>query len=271
LVSAGPTRDLAGELVFLRGRDAAVDDPPTQREPEIIAFLSSNFGPYPFSDVGGIVDDVQGLGFALETQTRPIYSKDFFTDPISGDFVVVHELAHQWYGDSLAVARWKEIWLNEGFASYAEWLWSESEGLDTAQETFDFFYNDFIPDDDPWWDITIGDPGPDQLFEYPVYFRGAMTLHVLRQTVGDQDFFRILRTWAQSRAGDNVTTRQFIHLAERISGQQLDDLFTTWLYTPGKPALPDSFVGPSAGRSAVPPPSAQATLDLAKKEALARR
>ena len=145
----------------------------------------ASFGPYPWRSAGGIVDDVEDLGFALETQTRPIYSKDFFTNPLDGDAVVVHELAHQWYGDSLAVKRWRDIWLNEGFATYAEWLWSGREGLGTAQQIFDFFYNDFIPVDDPWWDIRIGDPGPDQLFEFPVYFRGAMTLHQLRLTVGE--------------------------------------------------------------------------------------
>ena len=112
-----------------------------------------------------------------------------------------------------------------------------ARGSRTEQENFDFFYDDFIPADDPWWDITIGDPGPDLLFEFPVYFRGAMTLHQLRLTVGDDDFFRILRTWAQSRAGDNVTTSEFIRLSERISGQQLDDLFEAWLYTPGRPEL----------------------------------
>ena len=69
------------------------------------------------------------IGFALENQTRPIYSKGFFTDPVAGDFVVVHELAHQWFGDSLAVAQWQHIWLNEGFATYAEWLWSRARGL----------------------------------------------------------------------------------------------------------------------------------------------
>jgi hypothetical protein len=239
------------------------------REPEIVDFLASYFGAYPWRDVGGIVDDIQGLGFALETQTRPIYAPDFFTDPVSGDGVIVHELAHQWYGDSLAVKRWKEIWLNEGFASYAEWLWSESEGLGTAQEIFDFFYNDFIPDDHPWWDITIGDPGPDLLFEFPVYFRGAMTLQVLRNTVGDEAFFRILRVWAQSRAGDNVTTSEFIRLAEKISGQQLDGLFDTWLYTAGKPGLETPSA--AARRAGAVPPAAEATLALAKTEGLLHR
>ena len=109
-------------------------------QPEIIKFQPDIFGRYPFSAAGGIVDDVAGLGFALENQTRPIYARGFFTDPLSGDSVVVHELAHQWYGDSLTVANWRDIWLNEGFATYAEWLWSEREDLGTAQEIFDAFY-----------------------------------------------------------------------------------------------------------------------------------
>jgi hypothetical protein len=220
------------------------DTPPTlgevaekslARQPEIIAFLSGVFGRYPFSAAGGIVDDADGLGFALENQTRPIYSKVFFRDPVSGDAVVVHELAHQWYGDSLALAAWQHIWLNEGFATYAEWLWSEREGLGTPQEIFDFFAG-IIPADDPFWSLTIGDPGPDQLFDGPVYIRGAMTLQALRVTIGDQDFFRLLRRWASSRAGGNVTTDEFIALAERISGQDLDAFFQTWLFTPEKPA-----------------------------------
>lgn len=209
------------------------------RESEILDFLASNFGPYPFSSSGGIVDDIDGVGFALETQTRPVYSKDFFGDSISGDAVVVHELAHQWYGDSLAVEAWQHIWLNEGFATYAEWLWSEHEDLGTAQENFDFFYNVF-PADSPFWTVTIGDPGPDNLFDFSVYARGGMTLHQLRLRVGDDTFFKILRRWASSQAGGNVTTDEFIKLAERLSGQDLDDLFQTWLFTPEKPVLDDA-------------------------------
>ncbi|MEU4287664.1 M1 family aminopeptidase [Kribbella sp. NPDC026596] len=223
----------------------AADAPPTTgevvnasfaRQTEIVGFLSDTFGPYPFTTSGGIVDDADGLGFALENQTRPIYARDFFTDTINGQGVIVHELAHQWFGDSLAVARWQHIWLNEGFATYAEWLWGEREGMGTAQETFDFFYNLF-PADHPFWTLPIGDPGPDFLFEFPVYARGAMTLHQLRLAVGDADFFSILRTWAKSNRGGNVTTDQFIALAEKISGQQLDTLFQTWLFTTTKPVL----------------------------------
>jgi hypothetical protein len=204
-------------------------------QPEVIEFESGIFGRYPFSAAGGIVDDAE-IGFALENQTRPIYSKFFFTDSVSGAFVVVHELAHQWYGDSLAVAQWQHIWLNEGFATYAEWLWSEEQGFGTAQENFDGLYFG-IPEDDPFWEVVIGDPGPDLMFDFAVYGRGAMTLQQLRLAVGDDDFFRILRKWAQSRAGDNVTTGEFIRLAERISGQDLDALFETWLFTPGRPEL----------------------------------
>jgi Peptidase family M1 domain len=207
------------------------------RQGEILDFLSKTFGPYPFSTTGGIVDDVD-LGFALETQTRPVYDKVFWTAPGFGDGVVVHELTHQWYGDSLAVAAWQHIWLNEGFATYAEWLWSEHDGLATVQENFDSVYG--IPEDDPFWSVVIGDPGPDEMFEFAVYARGAMTLQQLRLAVGDADFFKILRRWAATRAGGNVTTEQFITLAERISGKNLDELFETWLFTPGKPSLPGS-------------------------------
>ncbi len=216
---------------------------------EILDFEESLFGRYPFGALGGIVDDTDAIGFALENQTRPIYSKAFFTSPQSAIDVVVHEIAHQWYGDSLTVARWQHIWLNEGFATYAEWLWSENQGTGTAQEIFDFFYG-VIPSDDPFWSLTIGDPGPDHLFDAPVYFRGAMTLHQLRVTVGDRDFFRILERWAQTRRGDNVTTDEFVALAEKISRQELDDLFETWLFTAAKPEVEAEVA--VAARSAAP-------------------
>ena len=205
------------------------------RQDEILDFLAERFGRYPFSTGGGIVDDYEELFFALETQTRPVYSKYFFTSPESGDSVVVHELAHQWFGDSVAVAEWKHIWLNEGFAQYAEWLWSEEQGLGTAQQIFDETYA-AIPADDPFWSVVIGDPGPELLFDNAVYVRGAMAVHALRVEVGDEDFFRILRTWTRLKAGGNGTIPEFIRVAERVSGEQLDDLFQTWLFTGSKPA-----------------------------------
>ena len=204
------------------------------RQPEIIAFLASRFGRYPFATAGGVVDDYR-TGFALENQTRPVYDPGFF-DAGPNDGVVVHEIAHQWYGDSVAVHRWRDIWLNEGFASYAEWLWGEHDDLGTADETFDFFYG-FIDASNPFWDTVIGEPGAGNEFVDPVYVRGAMTLHVLRLTVGDDAFFTILRRWASQHSGGNGRIEQFIGLAERVSGRQLDDLFDAWLFTSGKPAL----------------------------------
>jgi len=223
-----------------------VDDlPPTQgdraeaslaREPEIIGFLSDTFGRYPFSASGGIVDSTEAFGFALENQTRPVYAQGFFGTSAGGDSVVVHELAHQWYGDSLAVEQWQYIWLNEGFASYAEWLWSEREGRGTAQEIFDFLYGIYADEAD-FWALPIGDPGPEHLFDGPIYDRGAMTLHMLRREVGDPAFFRILRTWASTQRGGTVTTDEFVTLAERISGRSLDDFFKTWLFSTTRPEV----------------------------------
>ena len=158
-----------------------------ERQGEFLDFMSEAFGAYPFSVSGGVVDDAE-IYYALEVQTRPIYSKYFFDDPLAGDSVMVHELAHQWFGDSVAVQRWRHIWLNEGFATYAEWLWSEHEGIATAQELFDENYAG-IPEDDPFWALKIGDPGPRRLFDGAVYVRGAMTLHQLRLTIGDETFF----------------------------------------------------------------------------------
>jgi aminopeptidase N len=206
------------------------------REPEILKFLSGYFGPYPFRAAGGIVDADGEWGYALENEGRPIYTPQDFGNQEDGDSVVVHELTHQWFGDSVALYRWQDIWLNEGFANYAEWLWSEHEGLGTAQQIFEQRYAS--PATSSLWRSKVADPGPPNLFIGAVYNRGAMTLHALRLTVGDKKFFTILRTWAQRNRNGNVTTAQFIALAERLSGRDLGALFTAWLYTSSKPAHP---------------------------------
>lgn len=216
------------------------------RQPEIIDFLAGYFGPYPFKAAGGIVDDLANLGFALENQTRPIYSKYFFVDQQTAEAVIVHELAHQWVGDDVAVDSWRDMWLNEGFASYMEWLWSEHEGRETPQQIFDFFVG-VIPAEAPFWTVTIGDPGAEALFDFAVYVRGAMTLQALRTLVGDQVFFDIVREWTTSNAGGNVSTADFIQLSERLSGQDLKAFFTTWLFTPSKPG----GIGPVEHRQAL--------------------
>nr|WP_296073219.1 M1 family metallopeptidase [uncultured Actinoplanes sp.] len=206
------------------------------REPEILRFLSGYFGRYPFRAAGGIVDADGEWGYALENQGRPIYTPQDFDTQEDGDSVVVHELAHQWYGDSVSLDRWRDIWLNEGFASYAEWLWSEHEGRDTAQQNFERLYA--TPAIGSLWQSKVADPGAPNLFIGAVYNRGAMTLHALRLTVGDKAFFRILRSWAQIHRNGNVTTKEFIAHAERISGRDLGAFFTAWLYTASKPAHP---------------------------------
>lgn len=211
------------------------------RQGEILDVLERSFGRYPFSTVGAIVDNQDDLLFALETQTRPVYSKYFWLDsegnPENGDGVVVHELAHQWFGDKVALDRWQDIWLNEGLASYAEWLWAEHEGQGTPAEIYREIY-DAIPADDPFWSVEIGDPGVELLFSDPVYVRGAMAVQALREEVGERAFWRIVRAWAAFR--EHGTTPEFIALAERVSGRQLDDLFDAWLFTGEKPALADA-------------------------------
>jgi aminopeptidase N len=203
------------------------------RQPEVIDFLSGVFGPYPFTEAGGIVDDVPELGFSLENQTRPIYSPKAFKNAESGDDVVVHELAHQWFGDSLHLNRWQDIWLNEGFATYAEWLWAEREGRGTVAKRFATEMAKY-PADSVFWTVRIGDPGAAALFDEAVYTRGAMTVHALRTEIGDEAFTRLVRAWTEPE-GRGVTTAEFIALAEEVSGRQLDALFTTWLDTPRKP------------------------------------
>jgi aminopeptidase N len=202
------------------------------RTPEIVDWLSGLFGPYPFEAEGGVVTPPGALTFSLENQTRPAYGTRHFQrgpDP----YVVVHENAHQWFGDAVSLTRWQDIWLNEGFAMYAEWLWSEHAGDGTAQEMFDNLY-DGLPADDEMWKLPPGDPGI-PVITPEVYLRGAMTLQQLRVTVGDADFFRILRAWPAAHRYGNGDTAQFIALAERISGRDLGAFFQAWLYTPRKP------------------------------------
>jgi aminopeptidase N len=203
-----------------------------RREPEILSFLESQFGPYPFETVGAIVTDSRKLAFALETQTRPIYPPHAFPGP--GTYYIVHELAHQWCGDLVSVEGWQDIWLNEGFATYAEWLWTEHRGFGTTQQTFRQEFRR-IPGRSEFWSVVIGDPGVKDLFHGAVYQRGAMTLQALRNEIGAADFFDVLHQWIQTHAFDTGTSEAFIALAEQVSGQQLDGLFQTWLFDPHKP------------------------------------
>ncbi|BAC70475.1 metallopeptidase [Streptomyces avermitilis] len=197
---------------------------------EATDYWSQIFGPYPFEETGAIVDDMPQAGFSLEVQSKPAYSA------VRSESTIVHELAHQWFGDSVSVERWKDIWLNEGFATYAQWLWSEHKGIRSAHDSFRAGY-DARPADAAFWQIKVADPQRDTMFASAVYQRGAMTLQMLRERIGDTAFFKLLPAWTKLHKHGNANTGDFIRLAERISGRQLDDLFQTWLFTTGKPTL----------------------------------
>jgi len=201
-------------------------------EPEAIGFLSSLYGTYSFDSVGGIVDWAPNVFYALETQTKPNY------DVLPDKLTVVHELAHQWFGDSLVLDHWSDMWLNEGFATWSEWIWTERHGGQTAQQRFDELYA--TPEgtksgQDLWFPAPDALPSPADLFGTPVYDRGAMTLQALRAKVGDTTFTNILRTWYAENRHSNVTTPEFIATAERVSGMQLDSFFDVWLFQAGRP------------------------------------
>jgi aminopeptidase N len=214
------------------GPEASAARASVQRTGEAIDFLQSKFGKYPFDAVGGYVPDTT-THYAIETQTRPYYSPADFADGANVS-VVVHELAHQWYGDCVSVHGWDDIWLNEGFATYAQWMWSEAQGEATAQELADYAYAAH-PADDDFWTIAPGDPGAANQFADAVYDRGAMAIQALRHRVGDRDFFRILKGWPKQHRYDDATVHQFEAYAEKVSGTSLAGLFETWLFEPTKP------------------------------------
>ncbi|NDU76172.1 M1 family peptidase [Actinomadura sp. DSM 109109] len=194
---------------------------------KVMAWAAPLFGPYPFATAGGIVDDPK-LGFALETQERPIYGGF-----APSESFVVHEMAHQWFGNSVGLRTWSDIWLNEGFAAYAEWLWRERTGRDSAEKIFRRYMAQ--PANSPIFSPPPGDPGAAKMFGHSVYVRGAMTLHALRGRVGDPAFFTILRAWTAGHRHSTATTAQFVALAERVSGQRLASLFQAWLYAGTRP------------------------------------
>ncbi|MFJ4682142.1 M1 family metallopeptidase [Streptomyces sp. NPDC088789] len=206
-----------------------------ERTGEIADWLTGYFGPYPYNALGGYVPNTT-TGYALETQTRPFYSPRQFANG-SNTSVVVHEIAHQWYGNLVSVAGWKDIWINEGFARYSQWLWSEHEGEGTARELADYAYAS-RPAGDPFWKVRPGDPGPDNQFHSAVYDRGALALQALREDIGDEDFFTLLKGWPKRYAHGNATVADFRRYAEEVSGRPLAALFDTWLYQPSKPGAP---------------------------------
>ncbi|MFH9011503.1 M1 family metallopeptidase [Streptomyces sp. NPDC017943] len=217
------------------GDNAGAARASVERTGEVADWLAGYFGPYPYDALGGYVPNTN-TGYALETQTRPFYSPRQFASGANVS-VVVHELAHQWYGDSVSLKGWKDVWINEGFARYAQWLWSEHEGEGTAQELADHVYASH-PAEDPFWTVRPGDPGPDDQFDIAVYDRGALAVQALRNKVGDEAFFAILKGWPREHAHGNASVADFRRYAEEVSGKPLAALFDTWLFQPSKPGAP---------------------------------
>ncbi|MEY9849203.1 aminopeptidase N [Streptacidiphilus sp. BW17] len=217
--------------VYVAVDPAEADDafPVLDKLPEVISWEASRFGPYPFDAAGAIVAHDSKIGYALESQTRPVYDEAPDIDTL------VHETAHQWFGDSVTLTQWKDIWLNEGFATYTEWLWDADHGGKSTKARLAALYA--LPANDPLWAYPAGNPGDlRHLFGEPSYARGAMTLEELREAVGDTAFFTILKRWTSAHRHGHGTTADFEALSASVSGKNLDSLFATWLYASGKPA-----------------------------------
>jgi aminopeptidase N len=231
---------------------AAEADPVLAEVPDIVRFFSDLYGPYPFDAAGAIVDDAPDVGYALESQTKPNFA--FVPD----ESTLVHELSHQWFGDAVTLRQWPDIWLHEGFATWSEWIWSERHDGPTAQEIFDELYADDDPD---IWEPPPANPGgPENTFADSVYERGGMALQALRDVVGDATFFRILRDWYAEHRYGNVTTAQFIALAQRESHRDLRAFFQAWLYGTAKPPAPPGTRPPAQAQALQRPDSAPAAL-----------
>jgi aminopeptidase N len=198
--------------------------------PALLRFFTELLGPYPFEAYGvAVIDDPQ-VQIGLEAQTLTILP----THRVAHE--QLHELAHQWFGDSVTPATWQDTWLNEGFATYSEWLWVEqTEGQAAFDRLLRTQYTRMVR-------AQMGPPAlppPDQLFSAPVYIRGAWSLHALRLRIGDDAFFALLRAWVTRYRYSNASTADFIALAEEVSGRRLADFVKSWLYDDPVPPLPE--------------------------------
>lgn len=205
------------------------------RLPEMIDFFSTLFGPYPFAAYGVLIADPESevcqTILAIEIQTLSTHCPEPAAEE---EEVIVHELVHQWFGNSVSVQNWQDLWLKEGLATYAQWLWrtrgKEITVISNVATVYRRHLNLIIP---------IGQPPATDLYNHDsVYTGGALVFHALRLQVGDEAFFELLRTYYERFQGRNASTQDFIALAEEVSGQHLDDFFQAWLYADQLPPLP---------------------------------
>ncbi len=206
---------------------AAASEDVLERIPEVLAWSRARFGPYPFTSAGAIVERTGDATYALETQNRPVFPGP----PDTG--LLVHELAHQWFGNSVTPKTWQDMWLNEGFATDAEWLWAADHDGVPVGESFDEPY-----DADANWAFPPADPPTAaELSEPPVYGRRAMVVHRIRLATGDdRAFFALVRGWTEKYRHANASTDDFTAYVEAETGQELGGLWDDWLYGGSRPA-----------------------------------
>jgi aminopeptidase N len=217
---------------------------PFELQDEMLVYFSDIFGPYPFEVYGALVIDTE-FGAALENQSMSIFGIDMIdTDDLERtQQVIAHELAHQWFGDSVSLADWRDIWLNESFATYAQGLWTEhTKGREALDDWIKEWYAFVLENREAM--SPPGEPPPDQLFNPGVYYWGALGLHALRLEVGDEVFFRILKTYQEQYKGGNATTGDFISVAEEMSGKELSVFFDSWLYSKDIASIPSLGLEP---------------------------
>ncbi len=212
---------------------------PTERASQLLPALSSagemlaefedKFGPYPFESYG-VVAIPEPLDFALENQTLSLFDTEFLRlRRRTVENVLAHELAHQWFGNHVSPATWADIWLNEGFASWADHYWTELDG----GTTFDQRAEDAAALDlRPPTDVT-----PATMFDATVYRRGALTLEALRRQIGDDRFFNLLKAWSTTFGGGTASTNDFVELVRAREGVQAERLVESWLFDAEMPTL----------------------------------
>lgn len=203
------------------------------RQPEMMKLFVKLFGPYPLSSGYTVVVTDDDLDIPLEAQGISIFGANHCDGHRRSERLIAHELAHQWFGNSVTARRWRDIWLHEGFACYAEWLWSENSGGRSAAEWAEHYHEKLRTQPQ---DLLLSDPGPADMFDDRVYKRGALTLHVLRTRIGDRNFFALLTEWTTRYRHSTVFTDDFTGLAAGYTEESLQPLWQAWLYSK---ALPD--------------------------------
>ncbi len=204
------------------------------RQPEMMRLFQDLFGPYPFDRYTAVVVDEE-LDVPVESQAMATFGTNHLEPGWHSERMVAHELAHQWFGNSLTVADWSHIWLNEGFAKYAEWLWSEATGGAVAAERAVKAYQLLVslPQD-----LRLADPGRRLMFDDRLYQRGGVTVHALRVALGDEAFFRMLRDWTRLHRHGVVSTDAFLAHVRRYAAEPIDGLLQEWLFETTLPAFP---------------------------------